>query len=100
MSGANRRATIFFNMFKVYILLCHDLSFYTGHTSNLKQRLKQHHNGDVKTTKNKKPLKLVYYEIYDAKKEAMARETQIKNWSKQKKINLIKYGHPTKINKK
>ena len=86
-------------MYRIYILLCFDKSFYTGHTSSLKQRFKQHQNGEVKSTRNKRPLKLVYYEIYNTKEEAMMREAQIKPWSRQKKINLIKYGHPTKIKK-
>jgi putative endonuclease len=87
-------------MYKVYILLCNNLSFYTGHSSRLIQRLKQHNRGEVRVTKNRRPLKLVYYESCKTKEQAMTREKQIKTWSKQKKINLIKYGHPTKITKK
>ncbi|MCU0679435.1 MAG: GIY-YIG nuclease family protein [Planctomycetes bacterium] len=85
-------------MYKLYILLCCDLSFYAGHTLNLKQRLKQHNNGEVKATKNKRPLKLIFYENFKTKREAMNREQQIKGWSRIKKINLIKFGHPTKTN--
>lgn len=81
-------------MYKVYILLLKNFSFYTGHTSDLKRRLGQHKNGEVVFTKNLRPVKLVYYEKFTSKQEAMARETQIKTWSKIKKINLIKYGHP------
>lgn len=87
-------------MYKIYILLCFNNSFYTGHTSNLKLRSAQHNQGLVKATKNLRPLKLVYYESFATKAEAMKREKQLKSWSRQKKINLIKYGHPTKINKK
>ncbi|MCK4554455.1 GIY-YIG nuclease family protein [Candidatus Parcubacteria bacterium] len=83
-------------MYKVYILLCNDNSFYTGHTNNLKLRYKQHCWGEVNSTKNKRPLKLVYYEIYNTKEEAMMREKQLKGWTRQKKINLIKFGHPIK----
>jgi predicted GIY-YIG superfamily endonuclease len=84
-------------MFKVYFLLCSNNSFYSGHTNNLKQRYKQHCFGEVKSTINKRPLKLVYYENHETKEQAMKREKQLKGWSKIKKINLIKYGHPTKF---
>jgi putative endonuclease len=81
-------------MHKVYILLLKNLSFYTGHTLNLKQRLQQHQNGEVRFTRGLRPVKLVYYELHKSKQDALAREMQIKNWSRQKKINLIKFGHP------
>jgi len=87
-------------MYKVYILLCLDNSFYTGHTGNLKLRYRQHNTGNVKTTANKRPVKLVFYENHKTKEEAMKREKQLKGWTRQKKINLIKYGHPTKFEKK
>ncbi len=87
-------------MFKVYILLCSDNSFYIGYTTNLKKRLKDHNNRQGSFyLKSKLPAKLVYYEIYNAKEEAIKRERQLKSWSRQKKINLIKYGHPTKKKK-
>jgi len=84
-------------MYKVYILLCGNKSFYVGHAQNLNKRYKEHCDGLVKYTKNKKPLKLIYYKSYKTKAEAMKREKQIKGWTRQKKINLIKYGHPTKF---
>ena len=43
-------------------------------------------------------MKLVWLESYDTKKEAMDKELQLKGWTRIKKINLIKFGHPTKIN--
>lgn len=74
----------------VYILLLKNLSFYTGHTNNIKVRLNQHHKGFVKFTKNHRPLKLVYFEKCLTKNSALAREKQTKGWSKIKKIKLIK----------
>ncbi|OGF25619.1 hypothetical protein A2303_01000 [Candidatus Falkowbacteria bacterium RIFOXYB2_FULL_47_14] len=86
-------------MYYAYILCCSDNSFYTGHSKALKQRHKQHCRGEVQATKNKRPVKLIYYEKFPAKQEAMSREKQIKGWSRIKKYNLVKYGHPTKIEK-
>lgn len=84
-------------MYKVYILLCSDNSFYVGHTNNLKSRYKQHCWGEVDATRSKRPLRLVYYENHNIKEDAIRREKQLKGWTRQKKINLIKYGHPTKF---
>ena len=84
-------------MYLVYILKCIDDSFYTGYTDNIILRVKQHNRGEVKYTKNLRPVKLIYTETCSKKKEAIAREKQIKGWTRIKKYNLIKYGHPTKI---
>lgn len=84
-------------MFYVYLLLLNDESFYIGYSGNLKERLKAHQDGLVFSTKGKRPLKLVFYEKYATEIEAIRREKQLKGWSRLKKINLIKYGHPTKI---
>ena len=55
----------------VYILQSKkDKQFYVGYTTNLKNRIEQHNSGKVKSTKFRRPLKLVYFEtgfnIYDA----------------------------------
>ena len=76
-------------MYKVYILLCQNLSFYTGYTFCLKQRIKQHNIGEVKATRKIRPLKLVHHESFSTKQEAMVRERQIKGWSRAKKEALI-----------
>ncbi|MDA3840597.1 MAG: GIY-YIG nuclease family protein [Patescibacteria group bacterium] len=78
-----------------YILLCSDNSFYVGHTSDLKERIKNHTAGTASIhTKNRRPIKLVYYEKFSSKIESIEREKQLKGWSRTKKINLIKFGHP------
>ncbi|MCK4540548.1 GIY-YIG nuclease family protein [Candidatus Parcubacteria bacterium] len=83
-------------MYYTYILFCNNNLFYTGFTNKLKIRLQQHQRAEVKYTSNLLPIKLVYYEKYQTKKKAIQREKQIKGWLKQKKINLIKFGHPNK----
>ncbi|MDZ7742870.1 MAG: GIY-YIG nuclease family protein [Bacteroidota bacterium] len=75
----------------VYILQCGDNSFYTGITNNLERRLKQHQAGinpDCYTF-TRRPLHLVYYEIYIDPKLAIEHEKKIKRWSRKKKIALI-----------
>jgi len=49
-------------MYYVYVLLSEkDKKQYVGYTKNLKLRFEQHVNGLVKSTKNRRPLKLIYY---------------------------------------
>lgn len=63
----------------VYILKSlKDSKFYTGYTSDLKRRIKEHNNGLSKSTKNRKPLKLVYFEASGNIKDAMKREKYLK----------------------
>ena len=73
-------------MYKVYILLCSDNSFYIGHTDNLKKRIKDHNNKNGSFyLKSKLLVKLVYYESHTTRAEAMKREKQIKRWTRKKK---------------
>jgi putative endonuclease len=70
-------------MFFVYILQCVDKNFYTGYTSNLKQRLEEHRNGSVTSTKNRLPVTLIYYEASVNQKDALHREKYLKtSWGK------------------
>jgi putative endonuclease len=56
-----------------------DKKFYTGFTTNLKQRLQQHTRGEVKSTKNRRPFKLIHYEYFINKVDAEAREKFLKS---------------------
>ena len=74
----------------MYILECADGSFYTGSTVNLRERLRQHQEGEgAKHTKGNLPVKLVYYETFERIDRAFARENQVQGWSRAKKIALI-----------
>jgi len=55
-----------------------DLKFYVGFTKDLKQRFEQHNKGNVESTKNRRPLKLIYYEACINKEDAMHREKYLK----------------------
>ena len=64
----------------VYILLSlNDKRLYTGFTTNLKNRLQQHARGEVKSTKNRRPLKLIHYEYFINKGDAETREVFLKS---------------------
>lgn len=78
--------------FYTYILECSDGSLYTGYTVNLEKRLKEHNSGKhgAKYTRSRRPCKLVYFEEYQTKQEAMRREVAIKKLSRKEKLDLIK----------
>ena len=76
----------------IYILECADNTLYTGYTNDLENRLKAHNEGKgAKYTKSRLPVKLVYSETFDDKKEAMSREWFIKHrMTREEKVKLIK----------
>jgi len=64
----------------VYILLSEkDNMYYTGYTSDLKQRLKLHQEGKVSSTKNRRPLKLIYFKGCVNQNDATRREKYLKS---------------------
>ena len=66
-------------MFYVYILQSRkDEQFYIGFTKNLKKRIKDHNTGGTKSTKLRRPLKLIYYEAHKSEKDARRRERYFK----------------------
>lgn len=62
-----------------YVLRCEKTkTFYTGATNNLEKRIEQHNKGQVCYTKNKLPIKLVYFEACLNKHNAYRRERYLK----------------------
>lgn len=73
-----------------YILECSDGTYYTGWTNNIEKRLKNHNDGKgAKYTRARRPVKLVYLEIWETKQEAMSREAKIKQLTRKEKEQLI-----------
>jgi len=66
-------------MYYVYILISLlDRKLYIGSTPDLKARIDKHEKGFVKATRNRLPIKLIYYEAYTSKIDAMKREKYLK----------------------
>jgi len=66
-------------MIYVYVLFSlKDQKFYVGYTKDLKKRIKDHTDGKVYSTKNRRPLQLIYYEACLAEKDAIHREKYLK----------------------
>ncbi|MBC5780069.1 GIY-YIG nuclease family protein [Blautia difficilis] len=76
-----------------YMVKCADGTLYTGWTNCLEKRLKAHNGGrnGAKYTKTKRPVSLVYYEGFFTKEEAMQREYQIKQLTRERKLELINF---------
>ncbi len=66
-------------MFYMYILKSlKDSNLYIGYSSDLKRRLVEHNSGLSRSTKSRRPFKLVYYEAYLSQEEAQHREKNLK----------------------
>ena len=76
-----------------YMMKCADGTLYTGWTTSVEKRLKAHNEGKngAKYTKTKRPVTLIYYEGFLTKEEAMRREYQIKQLTRNKKLELMKF---------
>jgi len=67
-------------MYYVYVLHSEkDGNLYTGLTSNLSNRFEEHKKGYVPSTKNRRPMSLIYYEACLSEKDAMRRERYLKS---------------------
>lgn len=67
-------------MYYVYLLLSEkDKGFYIGYTTDIEARIKRHNDGEVVSTKHRRPLKLIYYEAYVTEKDAKGREIFLKS---------------------
>jgi predicted GIY-YIG superfamily endonuclease len=77
--------------FHVYVLLCADGTYYTGLTSNLKRRIRQHENGSLHRayTYSRRPVRLVWSQEFPTLEEARAGEKRVKNWTREKKDALL-----------
>lgn len=57
-----------------------DDKFYTGYTKNIKLRFEHHSNGLVESTKNRRPLILIYFEACLSQEDALHREKYLKTY--------------------
>ena len=73
-----------------YLIACSDNTLYCGYTNDLNKRIAAHNKGKgAKYTKTRLPVKLVYSESFDNKRDAMKREWQIKQLTRIEKLKLI-----------
>jgi putative endonuclease len=75
----------------VDIVECKDGFYYTGITNKLEKRINEHNEGKDTTcfTYRRRPVVLKYFERFKDVKQAIAREKQLKGWSRAKKEALF-----------
>lgn len=74
-----------------YIVLCADNTLYTGITTDLKRRVEEHNSGmkGARYTRSRRPVKLMYSEIFSSRSKALSREAVIKKMKATKKKALV-----------
>lgn len=76
-----------------YMVRCSDNSIYSGYTTDVYKREKVHNTGKgAKYTRTRLPVKLVYFEEFDNKIDAMKREYAFKQYTHKEKEEIIKRG--------
>jgi len=80
-----------------YILQCADGTYYTGWTTDLERRVRQHNAGRAaRYTRSRRPVRPVYYESLSNRAAAMKREAALKKFSRRRKLSLILGGVETR----
>lgn len=75
----------------VYLLLCSDGTFYTGVTTDLARRIRQHNGeivGGAQYTRARRPVELAWYEVSDNRSLAQQREYVVRRESRSAKLQL------------
>jgi putative endonuclease len=79
-------------MYYVYLLQCGDGSIYTGITTDVKRRFREHRDGKGgHYTGARGAVKILYTEKYPTRSGALIREAQIKRLSRDRKLKLFRY---------
>lgn len=68
-------------VYYTYIIQLANGNYYHGSTNDIKERYKSHENGEVQSTKNLRPIKLVFYAAFLSKKKALEFEQYLKSSS-------------------
>ena len=74
----------------IYILKCSDNLLYTGFTNNIERRFNEHQQGLNKNcfTFKRRPLELIFHQVFNDVEQAIYFEKKIKKWSAKKKLAL------------
>ena len=84
------------HMYYTYIVASRSLNFYIGMTGQIEIRVRQHKDGTFEGySKEYNCNRLVWFERHPYVDDAIAREKQLKGWTRAKKITLIKRTNPT-----
>lgn len=74
-----------------YVLHCADDSFYAGYTTDTLRREQEHNKGiGSKYTKARRPVEMIYKEVFGSRTEATKAEAAFKKLSRKQKENFLK----------
>ncbi len=74
----------------VYVIECADGSLYTGYTTDVARRVREHDRGEgAKYTRGRTPVELRHVESFETRSAAMSREHEIKALSRREKERLV-----------
>ena len=78
----------------LYVVRCSDDTLYTGITIDLARRLDEHNTSKrgAKYTKARRPINLVYYELYQSRSNAQKAERKFKKLTRKQKEKKIATG--------
>jgi putative endonuclease len=78
-------------MYYIYILYCADKTLYTGITTNLERRLKEHNNSSkgAKYTRSRRPVEIIFSREHPDRSSASKHEYKIKKMTKSEKLKLV-----------
>lgn len=80
-------------IWSLYILKCGDGSFYTGVTTDIDRRFREHEKGRAsRFTRSRRPVVLVYQEKCGSRSQALSRECAVKSMGRQGKEDLVAGG--------
>jgi len=76
----------------MYVVRCADGSLYTGITTDLERRVREHNNGKkgAKYTRSRRPVQLLHSIECDSQSDALKREHAFKKLSKSKKEDIVR----------
>lgn len=78
-------------MYHLYILECADGTLYVGITTDLARRVEEHNGSTLgaKYTRGRRPVSLVFSQVFENRSEASREESRIKRLSRGQKLELI-----------
>jgi len=77
-------------MYYVYVLRSQfDEKLYIGYTTNLRNRIQEHNNGEVSSTKSRRPFELIFYEGYKSMQDAKRRESYFKTTKGKSSLKMM-----------
>ncbi|MFA6007651.1 MAG: GIY-YIG nuclease family protein [Candidatus Shapirobacteria bacterium] len=89
------------SVYFTYVLFSEkDNRLYIGYSTDLKKRIKRHFDGKVTATKNRRPLKLIHYEVFLDIKDAKSREIYLKSGEGRKQLKNSIHNTLEKLNYK